>query len=72
MANDGKLDFGPWEQIFYGELDGSRPKRALTKIIGVSSAHAGTCRIGRRISNIVPRPGSLSTWISPWCFATTA
>jgi secondary thiamine-phosphate synthase enzyme len=30
----GKLDFGPWEQIFYGEFDGRRRKRALTKIIG--------------------------------------
>ncbi|RKD25340.1 secondary thiamine-phosphate synthase enzyme [Caminicella sporogenes DSM 14501] len=31
---DGKLDFGPWEQIFYGEFDGKRPKRVLVKIIG--------------------------------------
>lgn len=31
---DGKLDFGPWEQIFYGEFDGLRRKRALVKIIG--------------------------------------
>jgi secondary thiamine-phosphate synthase enzyme len=30
----GKLDFGPWEQIFYGEFDGRRPKRVLVKIIG--------------------------------------
>jgi secondary thiamine-phosphate synthase enzyme len=30
----GKLDFGPWEQIFYYELDGKREKRALIKIIG--------------------------------------
>jgi secondary thiamine-phosphate synthase enzyme len=30
----GKLDFGPWEQVFYGEFDGRRPKRALIKIIG--------------------------------------
>ena len=30
----GKLDFGPWEQIFYGEFDGNRRKRALVKIIG--------------------------------------
>ncbi|MGM0568057.1 MAG: secondary thiamine-phosphate synthase enzyme YjbQ [Elusimicrobiota bacterium] len=30
----GKLDFGPWEQIFYGEFDGQRPKRILIKIIG--------------------------------------
>lgn len=33
-VTDGKLDFGPWEQIFYGEFDGKRPKRVLTKIIG--------------------------------------
>jgi len=31
---DGKLDFGPWERIFYGEFDGRRPKRVLVKIIG--------------------------------------
>jgi secondary thiamine-phosphate synthase enzyme len=30
----GKLDFGPWEQVFYGEFDGKRPKRVLIKIIG--------------------------------------
>ena len=30
----GKLDFGPWEQIFYGEFDGRRKKRALVKIVG--------------------------------------
>ena len=30
----GKLDFGPWEQVFYGEFDGQRPKRILIKIIG--------------------------------------
>jgi secondary thiamine-phosphate synthase enzyme len=30
----GKLDFGPWEQVFYGEFDGRRPKRVLVKIIG--------------------------------------
>lgn len=30
----GKLDFGPWEQIFYGEFDGQRKKRVLIKIIG--------------------------------------
>ena len=32
--SDGKLDFGPWEQIFYGEFDGRRRKRVLIKIIG--------------------------------------
>jgi secondary thiamine-phosphate synthase enzyme len=32
--SDGDLDFGPWEQIFYGEFDGGRRKRALIKIIG--------------------------------------
>jgi len=31
---NGKLDFGPWEEIFYGEFDGKRPKRVLVKIIG--------------------------------------
>jgi secondary thiamine-phosphate synthase enzyme len=31
---DGNLDFGPWEQIFYGEFDGRRRKRVLVKIIG--------------------------------------
>jgi secondary thiamine-phosphate synthase enzyme len=33
-VTDGKLDFGPWEQIFYGEFDGMRSKRVLVKIIG--------------------------------------
>jgi secondary thiamine-phosphate synthase enzyme len=33
-VSDGALDFGPWEQIFYGEFDGRRPKRVLVKIIG--------------------------------------
>ena len=33
-VSGGKLDFGPWEQIFYGEFDGRRRKRALVKIIG--------------------------------------
>jgi secondary thiamine-phosphate synthase enzyme len=31
---DGRLDFGPWEQIFYGEFDGRRRKRVLVKIVG--------------------------------------
>ena len=31
---EGKLDFGPWEQIFYGEFDGRRKKRVLVKIVG--------------------------------------
>ena len=30
----GRLEFGPWEQIFYGEFDGGRPKRVLVKVIG--------------------------------------
>lgn len=34
-VTDGKLDFGTWEQIFYGEFDGRRRKRVLIKIIGV-------------------------------------
>ncbi|MEZ5405883.1 MAG: secondary thiamine-phosphate synthase enzyme YjbQ [Verrucomicrobiia bacterium] len=33
-VTQGKLDFGPWEQIFYGEFDGRRRKRVLVKIIG--------------------------------------
>jgi secondary thiamine-phosphate synthase enzyme len=33
-VTEGKMDFGPWEQIFYGEFDGMRRKRVLVKIIG--------------------------------------
>jgi secondary thiamine-phosphate synthase enzyme len=33
-VTEGRLDFGPWERIFYGEFDGKRPKRALIKILG--------------------------------------
>lgn len=33
-VTEGQLDFGPWEQVFYGEFDGRRRKRALVKIIG--------------------------------------
>lgn len=33
-VTNGELDFGPWEQIFYGEFDGKRKKRVLIKIIG--------------------------------------
>ncbi len=33
-VTQGELDFGPWEQIFYGEFDGRRPKRIMIKIIG--------------------------------------
>jgi secondary thiamine-phosphate synthase enzyme len=33
-VTDGRLDFGPWEQVFYGEFDGRRRKRVLVKIIG--------------------------------------
>ena len=33
-VSNGELDFGPWEQIFYGEFDGMRKKRVLVKIIG--------------------------------------
>jgi secondary thiamine-phosphate synthase enzyme len=33
-VTDGRLDLGPWEQIFYGEFDGKRKKRVLVKIIG--------------------------------------
>ena len=34
VVTDGNLDFGTWEQIFYGEYDGMRDKRVLVKIIG--------------------------------------
>jgi secondary thiamine-phosphate synthase enzyme len=33
-VTEGRLDFGPWEQIFYGEFDGGRKKRVLVKLIG--------------------------------------
>jgi secondary thiamine-phosphate synthase enzyme len=33
-VTEGRLDFGPWEQIFYGEFDGGRKKRVLVKIVG--------------------------------------
>lgn len=33
-VTEGRLDFGPWEQIFYGEFDGKRKKRVLVKVIG--------------------------------------
>ena len=33
-VTDGEPDFGPWEQVFYGEFDGRRPKRVLVKVIG--------------------------------------
>lgn len=33
-VTDGKLDFGPWEQVFYGEFDGRRKKKVIVKIIG--------------------------------------
>jgi secondary thiamine-phosphate synthase enzyme len=33
-VSDGRLDFGPWEKVFYGEFDGRRKKRVLIKIIG--------------------------------------
>lgn len=33
-VTQGRLDFGPWEQIFYGEFDGRRPKKVMVKIIG--------------------------------------
>ena len=36
-VTDGALDFGPWEQIFYGEFDGGRRKRVLIKIIGAGA-----------------------------------
>jgi secondary thiamine-phosphate synthase enzyme len=41
-VSDAKLDFGPWEQIFYGEFDGMRRKRVLVKIIGESGSGLGS------------------------------
>ncbi|MCK4462848.1 MAG: secondary thiamine-phosphate synthase enzyme YjbQ [Candidatus Omnitrophica bacterium] len=38
---EGRLDFGPWEQIFYGEFDGRRRKRVLVKIIGNERSEGG-------------------------------
>ena len=40
-VTDGRLDLGPWEQIFYGEFDGRRRKRVLVKIIGEQGDHKG-------------------------------
>ncbi len=34
-VTDGKLDLGPWQEIFYAEFDGQRPKRAIIKILGI-------------------------------------
>ncbi len=46
---NGKLDFGPWEQIFYGEFDGNRNKRVLIKVIGGSERQRRRgVEIGRR------------------------
>jgi secondary thiamine-phosphate synthase enzyme len=33
-VTDGKLDFGPWQQVYYAEFDGQRPKRAIIKVMG--------------------------------------
>ncbi len=46
---DGRLDFGPWEQIFYGEFDGRRSKRMLIKIIGSRPGRPPTQSIAARI-----------------------
>lgn len=42
---NGRLDFGPWEQIFYGEFDGQRKKRVLVKVIGDNNRKRGTHHI---------------------------
>ena len=39
---DGKLDFGPWKRVFYGEFDGRRRKRVFVKIIGEWLSYATT------------------------------
>ena len=33
-VTDGKLDFGPWQQVYYAEFDGQRPKRVIIKVMG--------------------------------------
>jgi len=40
-VTSGKLDFGPWERVHYGEFDGQRPKRILLKALGLASPQAG-------------------------------
>jgi secondary thiamine-phosphate synthase enzyme len=42
-VTNGKLDFGPWEQIFYGEFDGGRNKRVLVKVIGDKATEEHAC-----------------------------
>jgi secondary thiamine-phosphate synthase enzyme len=42
-VTNGKLDFGPWEQIFYGEFDGRRNKRVLVKVIGDKATEEHAC-----------------------------
>jgi secondary thiamine-phosphate synthase enzyme len=37
---DGKLDLGPWEQVFYAEFDGTRKKRVVVKVMGISGSEA--------------------------------
>lgn len=45
----GRLDFGPWKQVFYGEFNGRRPKRVLVKIIGAQKrGHAFVLSIARQ------------------------
>lgn len=39
-VTDGRLDFGPWQQVYYAEFDGQRRKRVVVKVIGVPSAQA--------------------------------
>jgi len=53
---NGKLDFGPWEQIFYGEFDGRRRKRVLVKIIGEQTRRCETIAgdVQRRL--VLPQP----------------
>ena len=62
-VTNGKLDFGPWEQIFYGEFDGRRTKRVLVKIIGEkegehgdTAAHRGRVQVDDDSRN-AERPG---------------
>ena len=53
----GRLDFGPWEQIFYGEFDGGRRKRVLVKVMGSSGGRGGGEEAvrGRSSATAMPR-----------------
>src|SRR3954462_13409153 len=60
-VTEGKLDFGPWEQIFYGEFDGRRPKRVLIKIIGEGTRRRGDKETRRQGDEETRRRGDKET-----------